>query len=361
VHVRNRAADQREEHHRQRHGGPDQAHHVGAAVDRGHRPLRADGEDEIAEIGDERRDPEACGTASATAAKAWNRRKHRSMLAETGAPYQSIDGACPYPAPKLSAAHVELRPQAGLDPAALAETFRRDGRLQIVDFLRHDGALALFRQLAESREWRLAVNKGETDRGSQPGGGRRLARREEGGVRPGGDRRWPPGLPVPLRDDPAARIWHRIGTGATAPARRVRQLSLLAGDDRILQDLTGAQDIALADGHASRYQPGHFLTAHDDTNVDMGRRAAYVLNLTPQWRPDWGGVLQFYDERGNIVRGFIPAFNTLNIFRVPQPHSVSWVHSARRRAAPCGDGWLRAREYPGRLPSAISVRNSRSR
>ena len=52
--------------------------------------------------------------------------------------------------------------RAGLDPAALAETFRRDGRLQIVDFLRHDGALALFRQLAESREWRLAVNKGET-------------------------------------------------------------------------------------------------------------------------------------------------------------------------------------------------------
>ena len=39
-----------------------------------------------------------------------------------------------------------------LDPDALAAAFARDGRLQIVDFLRHDGAMGLFRELAESRE-----------------------------------------------------------------------------------------------------------------------------------------------------------------------------------------------------------------
>jgi Rps23 Pro-64 3,4-dihydroxylase Tpa1-like proline 4-hydroxylase len=47
--------------------------------------------------------------------------------------------------------------------------------------------------------------------------------------------------------------------------------------------------------------------------------------MTPEWRPDWGGILQFIDARGNIAEGYTPCFNALNIFRVPAVHSVSQV------------------------------------
>jgi Rps23 Pro-64 3,4-dihydroxylase Tpa1-like proline 4-hydroxylase len=60
------------------------------------------------------------------------------------------------------------------------------------------------------------------------------------------------------------------------------------------------------------------------------------------WRPDWGGYLQFLDEDGDIVAGYKPRFNALNLFRVPARHNVSYVPPF----APAGrfaiTGWFRA-------------------
>jgi len=73
------------------------------------------------------------------------------------------------------------------------------------------------------------------------------------------------------------------------------------------------------------------------------RHAAYVYNLTPAWRADWGGLLLFHGDDGNVTRGLTPSFNALNIFAVPQPHSVSMVtpFAASRRYSVTG--WLRGR------------------
>ncbi|HEV2866756.1 MAG TPA: 2OG-Fe(II) oxygenase family protein [Allosphingosinicella sp.] len=232
-----------------------------------------------------------------------------------------------------------LRP--GLDAEGLAQAFAREGRLQIVDFLRHDGALALFRELTASTAWRLAVNRGEevkdhpeaeiaawtADKKAE------LDRSVIEGGRHGFQFRY-----HTIRLPEYGSGWEE----GTAPLLR-SFVDFLCSEPVVafMRTVTGAADVTFADGHASRYQAGHFLTAHDDTNVDMGRRAAYVLNLTPQWRPDWGGILQFYDERGNVVRGFTPAFNVLNIFRVPQPHSVSWVTPLAVAPRYAVTGWLR--------------------
>lgn len=103
----------------------------------------------------------------------------------------------------------------------------------------------------------------------------------------------------------------------------------------------GDDAIRFADAQACRYGPGHFLTTHDDNVAGKHRRAAYVLNLTPQWRADWGGLLLFHDAKGRVTNGLVPAFNVLNIFRVPTNHSVSVVAPfapARRYSI---TGWLR--------------------
>jgi Rps23 Pro-64 3,4-dihydroxylase Tpa1-like proline 4-hydroxylase len=63
--------------------------------------------------------------------------------------------------------------------------------------------------------------------------------------------------------------------------------------------------------------------------------------MTPRWRVDWGGLLLFVDERGNVSRGLTPAFNALNLFRTPQPHTVSAVAPFAGANRLSITGWLR--------------------
>ncbi|QBX36685.1 hypothetical protein E4M02_05495 [Brevundimonas sp. S30B] len=91
------------------------------------------------------------------------------------------------------------------------------------------------------------------------------------------------------------------------------------------RDLTGDDRIAYVDAQATRYLPGHFLNSHTDEHEGAGRLYAYVLNLTPRWRAEWGGLLMFLDGDGAVGETFTPAFGTLNVFRVPQDHAVSMV------------------------------------
>jgi len=113
---------------------------------------------------------------------------------------------------------------------------------------------------------------------------------------------------------------------------------------QLVRDVTGIAELVKADGQATLFAPNHFLGLHIDSHVAEGWRIAYVLNFAPdEWKPDWGGYLNFFDEDGDIVQGYKPRFNTLNLFLVPQSHNVSYVAPF----APVGrfaiTGWLRDR------------------
>ena len=58
-------------------------------------------------------------------------------------------------------------------------------------------------------------------------------------------------------------------------------------------------------------------------------------------RPDWGGILQFLDRDGHVADGYVPVFNALNIFRVPQLHNVSSVVPFAGHARLSITGWFR--------------------
>lgn len=225
-----------------------------------------------------------------------------------------------------------------LDAAALAIAFSAHGRLQIVDFLTPDAATALLAELVGSEGWRLAVNRGDriVDFSDQaladfsPEQHDKLDRAVALGGRYGFQFRYDT---IRLSDDggQSATLLDQFRLFLCSPA-------LVA----FMRTLTGAADIDFADAHASRYRAGHFLTGHDDEVDEMGRRAAYVLNLSAEWRPDWGGLLLFHDPQGNIVRGYTPRFNSLCIFAVPQRHSVSWVNPLAGQPRYAVTGWLRA-------------------
>lgn len=84
--------------------------------------------------------------------------------------------------------------------------------------------------------------------------------------------------------------------------------------------------IGRIDAQATLYDAGNFLTVHDDESYDgQTRLYAYVLNFSDSWRADWGGQLQFHDHDGNVIQCFLPRFNSMSLFKVPTPHSVSMV------------------------------------
>lgn len=91
-----------------------------------------------------------------------------------------------------------------------------------------------------------------------------------------------------------------------------------------IRDVTGLDSVVCISSAATLFKPLDYLTIHDDGRAP-GKQVAFVLNLTPSWRPDWGGALQFFDRDDHIEEGFLPTFNALNLFRVPRRHSVSQV------------------------------------
>ncbi len=109
----------------------------------------------------------------------------------------------------------------------------------------------------------------------------------------------------------------------------------------LMRDVTGEPGIALADSQLTRYRAGHFLTEHDDHAEGKNRFFAYVLNLTPVWRIEWGGLLAFHGADGNVAEAFTPRFNTLNLLKVPSPHSVTQVALSAGGDRISVTGWLR--------------------
>ena len=229
-----------------------------------------------------------------------------------------------------------------LDPKAFATDFAASGRLHIPAFLDPDCAEAFHRQLRERQDWSLIVNQGERsfdlDRAAQAAmtAEQRAALDEavHAGARYGFQYRYE-AIRVP--DETEARA---------ASADPVLAFAAFLSSPSVvefLRQVTGKTGIDFADAQATAYGPGHFLTAHDDAIEGKNRHAAYVFNLTHNWRADWGGLLLFHGDDGHVERAFTPSFNALNLFAVPQPHSVSLVapFAANRRYSVTG--WLRGR------------------
>jgi SM-20-related protein len=96
--------------------------------------------------------------------------------------------------------------------------------------------------------------------------------------------------------------------------------------------------------NASRYMPGHFLSAHaDDSPPGEHRLAAHVIGLTKDWSDEWGGRLTFCDVNGTRISDRVPSFNTLALFSIPRMHYVSVVSEAATKPRYSLFGWLHAK------------------
>jgi len=229
-----------------------------------------------------------------------------------------------------------------LDRQRLADRFAAEGRIHIPEFLDAACADRFLQSLRTRTDWALIINQDDKnfdlDRDAQAALSveqqRALDDAVYAGARYGFQYRYE-AIRVP--DAEAER------DGLDDALARFASFLSSAPVVDLFRYITGEAGIDFADAQATAYGPGHFLTAHDDDVAGKQRHAAYVYNLTPAWRADWGGLLLFHGDDGNVTRGLTPSFNALNIFAVPQPHSVSMVtpFAASRRYSVTG--WLRGR------------------
>ncbi len=233
-----------------------------------------------------------------------------------------------------------FRLNPALDHRALAASFAAAGQVQIREFLHPDDAAALHEEMRRREDWKQVVNSGgkvfDLDRPTRAA--MSTAQREA--------------LDQAVFAGAREGFQHRYEAIRVPDATQERQgsddvfaqyaLWLSTGEARdFLRAVIDRPDLAFADAQATAYAPGDFLTAHDDAVEGKNRLAAYVFGLTPHWRPEWGGLLLFHDAQGDIARGLTPRFNALNLFAVPQLHSVSMVTRAAPFRRYAVTGWLR--------------------
>lgn len=232
-----------------------------------------------------------------------------------------------------------------LDVERHARDFAARRRVHIKPFLADECAERLHAFLRENSDWMLVVNQGEKLF--------ELNRDAQAAMTPERHAKLDTAVYAAARNGFQFRFNSiRVPDGAAARSadstllNRFAQFMTSEPVMALLRRVTGAADIAFADAQATAYGPSHFLTAHDDDVAGKNRRAAYVYNLTPQWRIDWGGLLMFHRADGHVAEGYTPGFNALNIFAVPQPHSVSFVNPIAPWRRISITGWLRAEPPP---------------
>ena len=232
-----------------------------------------------------------------------------------------------------------LRLNPDLDVHALAREYAASGRIRIHGLLATDGLAELYYHLDEREDWWHLTNTPdgviELDRAARAA----MSAEEKAALdaqvfeqaQLGFQYRYE-GLRVP-------------GDGEAAPEDDpLNEFAELMSSEPMLDMLravTGYSELSFTDGHATAYGPGDFLTGHDDDVVGKDRLAAYVYGLTPRWRLEWGGLLLFHGNNESSVTGQVPRFNTLDLFSVPQRHSVSIVTPSATSRRYSITGWLR--------------------
>ena len=245
--------------------------------------------------------------------------------------------AAPAAAEEQGEAPFRINPELDLD--AIGRAYRQDGRVRIYRLLAK-GAVELLAQFQSRADWIHLIRTGEGVIELDPDERARLAPEQWAEIEAAALARAREGefqyryeaLRVPDEDE------MEEGDLLTDFARLMQSEAMLG----LLRTVTGHDELAFTDGQATAYGPGDFLTGHDDDVEGKSRLAAYVFGLTPGWRVEWGGLLLFHGEQDRTVTGLAPRFNTLDLFRVPQRHSVSEVTRAAAHRRYAVTGWLRS-------------------
>ncbi|WP_417466140.1 2OG-Fe(II) oxygenase [Kordiimonas sp.] len=233
----------------------------------------------------------------------------------------------------------EIHLNSGLDASAFAQTYKQKNRLQISNIFNDDVARDILTCLTQEVPWGYAYHDHE---------GKFIPARQFAK------------MSMAERQTMMAKVFGEAQRGFqysylcypmldaymqqwNPDLLLDRVLEFLNSEEMLtfMREVTGISTLLKADAQATCYGPNNFLNLHTDSNMGEAWRVAYVLNFTPIWAPDWGGYLQFFADNNDIEDAFIPRFNALNLFTIPQRHAVSYVPSFVSAYRYSITGWFR--------------------
>jgi SM-20-related protein len=238
-----------------------------------------------------------------------------------------------------------IRLNPALDVEELAQLYAARRRLQVRDILEEESAEHIYTLLSGRTPWWVAFNEGEKVHQLPPEQVRSLAPQQIADIMRGIQERARTQYQFLYEYYPLYSKYFDRNADRLPIHEAFEFLNSEPMMDFVRQ-LTGRPEIRWADCHATLFRAGHFLKYHTDENPTDRRVAAYVMNFTKGWGRDWGGFLQFWNERFDVEEAYRPIFNALNIFTVPMDHSVNQVASYATGHRFSLTGWLRADDPP---------------
>lgn len=232
--------------------------------------------------------------------------------------------------------HDALNPDLDID--RLRAVFAEHKRVQIRGFLRPNFARTLKDELA-ALPWRTVLNENGKHIDIHPLQVKQLGPKRMRLIREAAAERSRSEFQYLYQNFPVFDIL-QSGNPVPGIVETIYDAMNSKGTRDLLGRITGLS-FDYCDMQATRYRKGHFLTAHDDDVDGKNRQAAYVMNLTPKWRQSWGGNLRFIGGDNETLDEFVPGFNVLNIFAVPQMHEVTKVRPAADQSRLALTGWYR--------------------
>jgi len=235
-----------------------------------------------------------------------------------------------------------INPQ--LDIPALAAEFQKYSKLRIADVLAPEFADRIFACLDQQVPWRLMYYNHQ---GKGPEVVGRIYPQQWDAM---GEAKQQALIEKVNRE--ASDHFHYLYNGYDVlDARRKGQdkqlflqsfLDFMGSDElfNFIRAVSGNRVFNRVDCHACRYLPGHFLKEHIDASPFEKRHMAYVFNFNRDWNADFGGLTHFLDQQHRVTDTFIPDFNSLTLFKVPVPHSVSAVTAFAPRPRYSITGWF---------------------
>lgn len=233
-----------------------------------------------------------------------------------------------------------VRMDPHLDVRMMARVFASVGRLHVRPFFAPECAERIYKELSQDIPWELQLNAGEKAISRDGASFEALSEADRKLVFDTVYANARNGFQYLFNNYPIADLYEE-GRERSLYVMRVYEFLNSPTFLEFARAVTGVRSIAVVDAQATLYRPGHFLTRHDDRLDGKKRVAAYVLNFARRWSADWGGILQFIDRDGHVAEGYTPTFNALNLFRVPQPHTVSMVTPFAEQERYSITGWLR--------------------
>ena len=114
----------------------------------------------------------------------------------------------------------------------------------------------------------------------------------------------------------------------------------------LISEITGEPLNGFYSAFTSCYEQGCFLSPHTDEFVTAEHRPniAFALNITKEWRWEWGGLLHLFDkspwDNGEVIKVVKPCYNSLVLFKLPRWHYVSEVAGSAAAKRLAFSGWL---------------------